>query len=116
MEKLKWVNLALRGIMEAGIILGFGFWGFQKGEGTISKIILGICVPLVGFGFWGLVDFHRSGRAAEPLRLIQELIISGLVAILLYTSGEHFLGLLLGFISIAHHILVYFLGSSLQKH
>jgi len=32
-------------------------------------------------GFWGAVDFHQAGRLAEPLRLVQELAISGLAAV-----------------------------------
>jgi hypothetical protein len=101
--------------MEMGIVIGFGYWGFTMGNGLFSKIILCIIVPAVGFGFWGLVDFHSLGRYAESARLIQELVISGIVAILLYSSGKHFAGILLALISIVHHALVYMLGDRLQK-
>ncbi|HKJ45665.1 MAG TPA: YrdB family protein [Balneolales bacterium] len=115
MSKLSWFNLSLRGIMEAGIVLGLGFWGYQTGESTITRLIFSVLIPVMGFGFWGLIDFHQFGRYAEALRLVQELIISGLAAAALYTSGAHFSGLILGGISIIHHALVYPIGERLLK-
>lgn len=38
------------------------------------------------------MDFHRAGRLAEPLRLLQELAVSGLAAVALYAVGQHLLG------------------------
>jgi hypothetical protein len=102
--------------METGIVLGFGFWGYQTGNSPFTKILLAIFVPLVGFGFWGLVDFHKTGRLAEWLRLLQELVISGFVAVLLFYSGMPIPALLLGGISIVHHALIYLLGDTLQKN
>ena len=116
MSMIKWVNLVLRNIMEVGIILAFGYWGYYIGGQKYSKILLCVGAPVVGFGFWGLVDFHQFGRVAEALRLSQELVISGLAAIALYATGAHLLGWALGILSIIHHILVYIHGGRLLKH
>ena len=115
MSFMKWVNLALRSIMELGIVIGLGYWGYQTGESDISRILLCTGAPLIGFGFWGAVDFHQLGRVAEPLRLIQELVISGLAALALYTAGAHVPGWMLALISVIHHLLVYLLGDRLLK-
>ncbi len=109
------INLVLRAVMETGIVLAFAFWGYHMGDSTAMKILLAILAPLVGFGIWGVIDFHQSGNLAEPLRLIEELIISGLAAYLLYISGQHILGLTLGLLSIAYHLLVYLSGGHLLK-
>jgi hypothetical protein len=114
-SKLKTFNLALRGIMETGIVAGLAYWGFHTGQNTSMKILLCIGAPLLVFGFWGACDFHNFKKLSEPLRLIQELVLSGLAAIALYSSGQHFLGWTLGAISIIHHILVYLLGEALLK-
>ena len=74
------INLALRALMELGIVVAFGWWGWHAGLRGWSRGLLAIGVPLVGFGFWGLVDFRSAGRLAEPLRLGQELAVSGLAA------------------------------------
>jgi len=116
LSMLKWFNVALRGLMETGIIAALSYWGFHLGKNMGMKILLGFGAPALGFGFWGLVDFHQAGRAAEPLRLLQELIISGLAAIALYTTGQHTLGLALGLVSVVHHALVYSLGGGLLKN
>ena len=115
MSPVKWLNIGLRGLMETGIVLGLGYWGYQTGEGTIWKIILAVGAPLVGFGFWGLVDFHRLGKTAEPLRLIQELTISGLTAIALYSAGAHIAGWFMGILSVVQHAMTYMAGEKLLK-
>lgn len=113
---LQWINLALRALMELGIVLALGYWGFQAGDSSGAKILLGIGAPLIGFGFWGLVDFRNAGPFAEPLRLIQELVISGAAAWALYSAGAQAWGWTLGAASIVHHALVYLLGGALLKH
>ncbi|MGD8748553.1 MAG: YrdB family protein [Balneolaceae bacterium] len=115
MSKLQWINLGLRGLMEAGIVLALGYWGYLTGDTKATKILLCIAVPLVGFGFWGAVDFSRMGKFSESLRLIQELLISGLAALALYSTGAHLLGILLALLSMIHHALVYLLGGTLLK-
>ncbi len=115
MTTLKWFNVALRGIMEAGIVLALGFWGCHTGRTTTMKILLSIIIPLIGFGFWGLVDFHQFGRLSEWLRLLQELVISGLAAFALYSAGQRALCWSLFTLSIVHHALVYLSGERLLK-
>lgn len=114
-SKLRVLNLALRGIMEASIVVALGYWGYQIGKSTGMKILLGIGAPVIGFGFWGAVDFHQAGKFAEGLRLIQELVISGFAAAALYFSGQQTLGWILGIISIIHHSLKYATGEKLIK-
>jgi len=114
-DAIRWFNVALRGAMEAGVVLGLAWWGYVAGSAPPTKIALAIGAPLVGFGFWGAVDFRRAGAMAEPLRLTQELVISGLAALALYAVGEPLLGWTLAGISLVHHALVYGLGDRLLK-
>lgn len=115
--KLKWqrLTLVLRVVMEAGIVAGFAYWGYQAGTSTATRTVFAVGAPLLGFGFWGAVDFHQAGRLAEPLRLIQELVISGLAAVALYAAGQHILGWALGGLSAGYHALVYLQGGRLLK-
>lgn len=108
MRPLERINLALRGLMELGVVCGLAYWGYQAG-GTLPAV----AAPVVGFGFWGAVDFHQAGRAAEPIRLIQELAISGLAAASFYSGGRHVLGWGLATVSVVHHLLVYVSGNRL---
>ena len=115
MSSLERLLLALRALTEAGVVAALAYWGVRTGGGTGGKILLGIAAPAVGFGFWGAVDFRRAGRAAEPLRLAQELVVSGLAAAAWYAAGRHALGLALGALSVVYHALVYLSGGRLLK-
>ncbi len=109
------VTLALRVILEVGIVAALGYWGLTTGGGTWGKIVLGVGAPLLGFGFWGAVDFRGAGWLAEPLRLLQELVISALAAVAAYLAGQPAAGVALGALSLAYHLLVYAVGDTLLK-
>jgi hypothetical protein len=105
----------LRVLMEIGVVAALAFWGVHLGGSTAAAIVLGIAAPAFGFGFWGAIDFHQAGRLAEPLRLLQELAVSLLAALALYSTGRHALGLALGGLSVIYHLLVYATGERLLK-
>lgn len=113
--KLRWLNVGLRSFMEFGIVVALAIWGYHMGSSTWSRIALAVVAPLVGFGFWGMVDFHQADRWAEPLRLVQELVVSGLAAWAWYVAGQHILGLTLAGLSLVYHALVYLIGDRLLK-
>ena len=113
MTALERLNLALRALMEGGVVLGLAYWGVRAGEDTAGKVLLGLGAPVLGFGFWGAVDFRRAGRLAEPLRLMQELLVSVLAAAALYVAGQPVLGIALAALSIVYHALVYASGARL---
>lgn len=116
MTTIQKVNLALRATMEFGIVLALGYWGFHSGQTSAAKWLLAIGAPALGFGFWGMVDFHQAGRVSESLRLVQELLVSGLAAVALYAAGQHALGWALAINSVIYHGLVYLSGNKLLKH
>ena len=109
------VNLALRVLMEIGIVAGLAYWGFHIGHTTAAEVGLGIAAPVVGFGVWGALDFRDAGAHAELLRLIEELTISGLAAVALLAAGQPLYGAALAAVSVAHHVLVYAIGERLLK-
>jgi Protein of unknown function (DUF2568) len=114
MSPIQRLNLGLRVLLEVGVVVALGYWGVHTGQGTTAKLALGIGAPLLGFGLWGAVDFHRA-RRAESLRLVQELLISGLAAVAWYAAGAHALGITLAAVSILYHALVYASGERLLK-
>lgn len=117
MTSLQRINLLLRVLMETGIVLGLGYWGYHFGETQAMKIGLLFAAPVIGFGIWGAVDFHQLGPKGEWFRLVQELLISGLAAFLLVQAGVPvpLFGWILAILSVAHHVLVYAIGDRLLK-
>ena len=115
LSNLKLFNLVLRAVMETGIVLALGYWGYKAGGTAGIKVLFAIIVPVIGFGFWGLVDFRKAGSFAEPLRLIQELVVSGGAAFALYVMEVQGFALILALVSLLHHTLVYISGETLLK-
>jgi len=115
MTRSERLNLVLRVLMEAGVVAALAYWGVETAGSTAAAIVLGIGAPVVGFGFWGAVDFHQAGRFAEPLRLVQELAISGLAAAAWYAAGRHVAGVALAALSLLYHASVYASGQRLLE-
>jgi Protein of unknown function (DUF2568) len=109
------LNLALRVLMETGVVVALAYWGVHTGDSTAAKVGLGIGAPVVGFGFWGVVDFRGAGRLAEPARLVQELVVSGLAAAAWYAAGRHIAGIALAGLSLVYHASVYATGHRLLE-
>ncbi len=107
------LNLGLRVVTETGVVAGLAYSGAHAADGAVGKLALGIGAPLVGFGIWGGWDFRGAGRFAEPLRLLQELVISLIAAAALIAAGQPALGAALAAVSFLHHGLVYALGERL---
>jgi Protein of unknown function (DUF2568) len=109
------LNLTLRVLMETGVVAALAYWGVHTGAEVAGRILLGVSAPVVGFALWGMVDFRQTGRAAEPLRLVEELAISGLAALALFAAGRETLGVMLAALSVVYHALVYAAGERLLK-
>ena len=115
MTSTKLVTLVLRVTMEMAIVAAFCAWGWHAGGTAVRRTALAIAAPVVGFGLWGLVDFRQAGTLAEPLRLVQEMALSLLAALALYSAGLHALAWGLALLTVAYHALVYVTGQRLLK-
>ncbi|MBN9151250.1 MAG: DUF2568 domain-containing protein [Micrococcales bacterium] len=105
----------LRVALEVGIVCGSAWWGYVTGGGGWLGILLGFLAAAIVFGIWGAVDFHQAGKYAEALRLVEELVISGLVAWGLVLIAQLGWGLSLLALSIVYHAAVYAVGERLLK-
>ncbi len=115
MTPTKLVTLVLRVTMETAIVAAFCAWGWHAGGTAVRRTALAIAAPVVGFGLWGLIDFRQAGTLAEPLRLVQEMVLSLLAALALYSAGLHALAWGLALLTVAYHALVYVTGQRLLK-
>ncbi len=109
------VTLTLRVATEVGVIAALAYWGAHDRASTTGSVLLALAAPAIGFGIWGGVDFRFAHRYAEPLRLIEELAISGLASTALYVAGQQGFGISLAALSVIYHALVYAAGERLLK-
>ena len=110
---MKMVTLALRALLETGVVAGLALWGVHIGHGAPASVALGVAAPAVGFGVWGAIDFRHAGRRAEALRLTEELVISLAAAAALAAAGHDGFGGALAALTIGYHALVYATGQRL---
>ena len=105
---IKNANLALSFLLELGVLLALGYWGFQTGQVTVAKIGLGIGAPAVAVVVWGLFGaptavWHLDG----PWRLILEVAFFGSAAVALFTAGQHVLGVAFALVFVVNLVRIY---------
>ena len=90
---IKNANLALAFFLELGVLAALGYWGFQTGQGTISRIALGIGAPAVAIVVWSLFGSPQAMWHLDGIfRLLLELAFFGSAAVALFAAGQHVLG------------------------
>ncbi|HNO94537.1 MAG TPA: YrdB family protein [Anaerolineales bacterium] len=93
MDALRYLNLALRFLLELCMLAAVGFWGFKTHQTWLLKILFGIGLPLLIAIVWGT---FLAPRATRPLTgasfLTLELILFSSGAIALFASGKPTLG------------------------
>jgi uncharacterized protein DUF2568 len=108
---IKNANLALAFLLELGVLVALGYWGFQTGQGTIAKIGLGIGAPIVAVVVWWLFGaptavWHLKG----PWRVLLQVVFFGSAAVALFAAGQHVLGLAFALVVVLNLVLVSALG------
>lgn len=108
---IKNANLALAFLLELGVLVALGYWGFHTGTGTIAKIVLGIGAPLVAVVVWGLLGAPRSAWQLQGLwYLALSMVWFGSAALGLFVAGQRNQGIAFALIFVVNQVLVYALG------
>jgi hypothetical protein len=93
MDMLKLGNLALRFGLELCLLAALGWWGFSIGGALIVKILLALVIVVAVAGLWGvLLSPRRPVKLPDAVRLVIELVLFGLAAAALATTGHPALG------------------------
>lgn len=105
---LKNANLGLAFLLELAVVAALLYWGLVTGSNILTKIVLGIGVPVVAIILWAVFGAPRSARRLQGnwywlLRVVFDAV--GVVA--LYAAGQHFLALILGLLALLNCFLGY---------
>ncbi len=104
---LKNANLALAFILELCALAAFGYWGFSTGNGLLLQIVLGIGAPLLMIVVWGIFLAPMSTRRLRPpLRQILTLVVFGVAALALISSGQATPALIFAVTAIVNMVLI----------
>ncbi len=108
MDTLKALNLALRFLLELGVLGALGYWGYRTGNGMVWKIILGIGAPIAAAAIW--ITLGAPGAALQlndPLHLILEIIFFGGASIALFMAARRWLALGFAALFVFNRALMY---------
>jgi hypothetical protein len=107
MHVLKGTNLALRFLLELAALGALGYWGYQTGTGSLSRIALAIGAPLLAAVIWGLFVAPKATFATHgALRLGLQLLVFGAAALALADAGQATLAIMFGAIAAANAALM----------
>ena len=105
---IKNANLALAFLLELGVLVALGFWGFQTGSGTVAKIVLGIGAPVLAIAVWGLFGSPKAPWHLEGIwRLILQIVFFGSAAVALFAAGQRVLGVVFALLFVINTTLMY---------
>ena len=111
LEVIKGANLALRFLLELCALGALGYWGFKIGNGTITKIALGVGAPLVAAAIWGtFVSPQAPVQLPWPLSLLLQVLVFGSATAALVATGHRTLAVVFGVIVVINAILMYVWG------
>jgi Protein of unknown function (DUF2568) len=107
MEGIKTANLALRFLLELCALVALGYWGFQTGQGLLSKIGLGIGIPLLTVVVWVMfIAPNAVVHLSEPVPFVLGLVFLLLAAVALAATGHSTLAAVFGVIIVINAILM----------
>ena len=109
MEGIKLIYIGIRFLLELSILAILGYWGFRTGGQTLTKVLLGVGSPILFALIWGTFLAPKSSmRLQEPWLFLVELVLFGLAAWALYSTGKGSLSITFGTIYILNKILMVF--------
>jgi hypothetical protein len=107
---LKNANLLLAFLLELGVLVALGYWGFSTGSSTLAKIGLGIGVPVLAIIIWGMFGAPRSDWQLQGIwYILLQIVFFGSAVAALYATGQRTLALLFALIFLVNTALVHIL-------
>lgn len=105
---VKNANLALRFLLELGVLIALGYWGFHTGQTTIVSIVLGIGAPVIAIVVWALLGAPKAPWYLKGVwRLLLEVVFFGSAAVALFVADQRLLGVVFALVFVLNTILIY---------
>jgi hypothetical protein len=110
-EGVKGVLLAVRFGLELAALVALGYWGFDTGDGTLTKILLGLGAPLVAAVLWGLFVSPKARFRSPVLKAVFELVVFGAAVLALVGAEQTGFAIAFAVVAILDSVLVRVLDS-----
>lgn len=108
---IKFSNLALAFLLELCAVAALAYWGFQAGDGMVTKIALGVGAALATIVVWGLfVAPKATVPTPAPISLALKFLVFGLATAGLAAAGRPTWAWVLGVAFVVNFALLRVLG------
>lgn len=108
MAVLQSINLALAFLLELGMLAAFAYWGFHTGSTVLTRLLLGVGVPLAAAVIWWLFMAPKATRRLQGTAyLVVKVILFGLAATALAEAGLVVLAIVFAVLFVVNTILLY---------
>ena len=113
---LKTINQTLVFLIELAMLASLSYFGFQKGNGPITKYGYAIIFPVAVVVLWAYCAAPKSQhRLAMPYLAIFRLTSFLLASYLLYRSGQTSSAVILALLSVATQVISLFVEGGKMK-
>jgi len=93
---VKGLNLGLAFLLELCLLAALAYWGYRLDAGTAVRWLVAIGAPAALALTWSQLAAPTARRRLPPARLVVfKVIVFTLGAALLYSTGQHWLAILL---------------------
>jgi hypothetical protein len=107
-NRLKSINLGLAFLLELGMLVALGYWGFHTGQGAAAQIALGLGAPILVAIFWGIFMAPKAvWPVSAPLHLGLSALIFGLAALALASAGQPALAGVFAVVYVLNQVLLW---------
>lgn len=112
LEAIKSVNMVLALVLELGVLVALGYWGFADESGMLVRIVLGIGLPVLAILVWGRWGAPRSRRQLHGLQfLLLRIVFFGSAVVALLFADQYTAGITFALLTTLFLVLVYTLGN-----
>lgn len=102
------LNLVLAFLLELAMLAAFSFWGFSAGKILLTKLLLGLGIPVLVAVLWGLFMAPKAKQRLQGVAyLAARLFLFGLSAVLLYLAGQTTLAVIYASLIVLNTVLLY---------
>lgn len=90
------LNLLLAFLLEIGMFIAYGYWGFHLHVSRVLKFIIGIGMPLIVMIVWGFFAAPNStAQLHQPYLIVLQFVVFCAASAMLYVSRQRLLATIL---------------------